>query len=463
MVVFKAFTETQWCLKPHSSWGGSVNRSGSSTLLHLLILSQKAVKINHSLVAVIALNHLVGQQDAGDGLSVGQHGFVVQVLFPVATAEETGWAGDVKHHDAAHRALVVDPGHGNETLLTWKEGQVHNVVHPSEHGDLLSARPLWNVFVPAMSHSCSRTFSLSDHCSTFTENSTRETQRFKRQRKRNWKRGTEVNKGEVREMKTVVRTEIFRKLNMGTNSAFTSVSNELWILKSLFNVLIACNITCSPCNTCFNLRNVPQGQRMMCEHIEYNKSESMKRRMSESERKRGRRRSEIIWSVFRRLVTLWRNKVFSHSKIFTHTIQTDKPQRPYLQLSSCTSGWIVRWRSDAQRKICRRFRHRRPGFSAGARSSFSSVRRQHVPAAQSPCQACDLRDKVVQSPALLGPFCASADSTFTTFQAQSTLLTPEWKSQSCFFTLCLLITEPELFKLLWSARFATKRGSYQMP
>lgn len=126
-----------------SSWGWSVNTSGSSTLLHLLILSQKAVKINHSLVTVIALNHLVGQQDAGDGLSVGQHGFVVQVLFPVATAVETGWAGDVKHHNAAHRAFIVDPGHGNETLLTWKEGQVHNVVHPSVHGDPLSARRLW--------------------------------------------------------------------------------------------------------------------------------------------------------------------------------------------------------------------------------------------------------------------------------------------------------------------------------
>lgn len=75
----------------------------------------------NSSVTVDALNHLVGQQDAGDGLSVRQHGLVVQVLFPMATAEEAGRAGDVKHHNTAQRAFIIDPGHGNETLLAWRE------------------------------------------------------------------------------------------------------------------------------------------------------------------------------------------------------------------------------------------------------------------------------------------------------------------------------------------------------
>lgn len=75
----------------------------------------------NSLATVDALTHFVGQQDTGDGVSIGQHGLVVQVLFPVATAEEAGRAADVKHHNAPQRAFIIDPGHGNKTLLAWKE------------------------------------------------------------------------------------------------------------------------------------------------------------------------------------------------------------------------------------------------------------------------------------------------------------------------------------------------------
>lgn len=64
------------------------------------------------------LSHLVGQQDAGDGPSVGQHGLLVQVLFPIATAEETGRVGDVKYNHTAQCSFIIDPGHGNEALLT---------------------------------------------------------------------------------------------------------------------------------------------------------------------------------------------------------------------------------------------------------------------------------------------------------------------------------------------------------
>lgn len=85
----------------------------------------------HFIHQLNALNNLVGQQDAGDGVSVGQHGLVVQVLFPVATSEEAGWAGDVKHHHTAQRTFIIDPGHGYETLLAWRKdtNKSHCVIH----------------------------------------------------------------------------------------------------------------------------------------------------------------------------------------------------------------------------------------------------------------------------------------------------------------------------------------------
>lgn len=141
-------------------------------MAHVLILCQKGLEINNWSDTVTASNHLVGQQDAGDGLSIRQHGLVVQVLFPMATAKKTGWTGDVKHHNTAQRALIIDPGHGNEALLAWREDTKFTsappIIDPSTE----------KCFVPAMSQSCSLTFSVSDHCSTFTEKSTGETKKI---------------------------------------------------------------------------------------------------------------------------------------------------------------------------------------------------------------------------------------------------------------------------------------------
>lgn len=68
-----------------------------------------------------------------------------------------------------------------------------------------------------------------------------------------------------------------------------------------------------------------------------------------------------------------------------HTTQTlpmfqrlKRVKQPYLPPSSCRSCWTVRWRSDEQRKTCRRFHHRQWEFSEGAPSSLSSVTQQQV-------------------------------------------------------------------------------------
>lgn len=111
------------------------------------------------------MTHLVGQEDARDGVSVGQRGFVVKVLFPMATAEEAGRVGDVKHHNAAQCAFIIDPVHGYETFLSWREDKefmlfIHASLDPSVEPTIL---------VPAMSHIWSVTLSLSDHSSSFTE------------------------------------------------------------------------------------------------------------------------------------------------------------------------------------------------------------------------------------------------------------------------------------------------------
>ena len=45
--------------------------------------------LDHSSGTGRAPAHLVGQQDAGDGVSVRQLGLVVQVPFPMETAAET--------------------------------------------------------------------------------------------------------------------------------------------------------------------------------------------------------------------------------------------------------------------------------------------------------------------------------------------------------------------------------------
>lgn len=116
-------------------------RSRGCKLQVLLVVSQKGYKyiswyIFHQLNAVTH-SHLVGQQDAGDRVSVGQHGLVVQVLFPMATAEEARRATDVKHDHTAWSTFIIDPAHGYEALLACTKFTVsfiyqflHRFIHP---------------------------------------------------------------------------------------------------------------------------------------------------------------------------------------------------------------------------------------------------------------------------------------------------------------------------------------------
>lgn len=66
-----------------------------------------------------ALVTLVGQQHGGDALTVGQHQFGVQVLFPLDDRLKGGGSGHVEHDEGAHGFAVVDSGHVSKSLLTW--------------------------------------------------------------------------------------------------------------------------------------------------------------------------------------------------------------------------------------------------------------------------------------------------------------------------------------------------------
>lgn len=131
---------THWkCLKMLGSWSWKPEVLIHQATVHCSFINTEPEgfhdKLFISYSTVNALNHLVGQQDAGDGVSVGQQGLVVQVLFPMATAEEAGRAGDVKHHHTAQGAFIIDPGHGYETLLAWREDTKFTMssIHPSLH------------------------------------------------------------------------------------------------------------------------------------------------------------------------------------------------------------------------------------------------------------------------------------------------------------------------------------------
>jgi len=56
---------------------------------------------------VIGRRYLVGEEDNGDGLSVGKHDLGVNVVLPLGHGLKGGYSGDVEHDEGTDGLLVV--------------------------------------------------------------------------------------------------------------------------------------------------------------------------------------------------------------------------------------------------------------------------------------------------------------------------------------------------------------------
>lgn len=68
--------------------------------------------------------YLVGQEQAGHRLSVGQCELAVQVLFPFLAVAEGSGIGNIKHNNTGGGIPVVQSCHGCEALLSWEEREI---------------------------------------------------------------------------------------------------------------------------------------------------------------------------------------------------------------------------------------------------------------------------------------------------------------------------------------------------